>query len=168
VLRSRAGGGTANEQPPAPPGAADHDGGTEVVRLLSVVHRRMQRLVETSRADAGLPLMSWQLLHHVDRHPGVTLGELARACELSKGRTSVLVDSLERRGYVVKSGDPVDGRLTRLHTTERMQESRRWHEAPYAAVVNALMNDLDDWERGALVAILRRVRESALSPGWLE
>jgi 5'-methylthioadenosine phosphorylase len=136
------------------------DSAAEVVRLLSLVNRRVQRLVDTARAEAELPPMAWQLLQAVDRHPGITLGELARTSELSKGRTSVLVDGLERLGYVAKCGDSADGRLIRLHTTERMAEVWHWYEARYAAVVDEVMSDLDDWERAALVGILRRLRTS--------
>ncbi len=150
--------------PPPPPAAPPHvtgrDSASEVVRLLSIVNRRMQRLVELSRAQLELPPMAWQLMHLIDGHPGITLGELARASELSKGRTSVLVDGLVRLGYVAKCDDASDGRLTRLNTTERMAEVWEWYESRYAAVVNEVMSDLDDWERAALVGILRRVRAS--------
>jgi MarR family transcriptional regulator, organic hydroperoxide resistance regulator len=159
-------GHAASPPPAAPPSVSGGDSATEVVRLLSIVNRRMQRLVETGRAEAELPSMAWQLMHTIDRHAGITLGELARASELSKGRTSVLVDGLVRLGYVSKSDDASDGRLTRLCTTERMAEVWEWYEGRYAAVVNELMSDLDDWERAALVGILRRLRTSAESRGW--
>ena len=146
--------------PAAPPGVTGRDSATEVVRLLSVVNRRMQRLVETAQAETELPSMAWQLLQSIDRRPGITLGELARLSELSKGRTSVLVDGLERLGYVSKRADAADGRLTRLETTERMAEVWQWYETRYALVVNELMSGLDDWERAALVGILRRLRTS--------
>ena len=150
----------------APPTTRGRDSASEVVRLLSLVNRRMQHLVEARRAQADLPPMAWQLMHYVDRHPGITLGELSRASALSKGRTSVLIDGLERLGYVEKRGDASDGRLTRLHTTTRMGEVWEWYESRYAAVVNELMCDLDDWERAALVGILRRMWASAERRGW--
>lgn len=152
--------------PAAPPVANGRDSASEVVRLLSLVNRRMHRLVESSRAESDLPPMAWQLMHHIDRHPGITLGDLSRASELSKGRTSVLVDGLVCLGYVEKRPDPSDGRRTRLHTTGRMVEVWEWYESRYTAVVNELMCDLEDWERAALIGILRRMRTSAEAHGW--
>jgi DNA-binding MarR family transcriptional regulator len=151
---------------PAPPTPLRRDSASEVVRLLSLVNRRMQHLVEARRAQEELPPIAWQLMHYVDGHPGITLGELSRASALSKGRTSVLIDGLERLGYVDKRDDARDGRLTRLFTTTRMEEVWEWYESRYAAVVNELMCDLDDWERAALVGILRRMWAAAERRGW--
>ena len=50
---------------------------------------------------------------------GIRLTELAARAQVSKQNASVLVDQLERSGYVRRMSDPTDGRARRVYVAER-------------------------------------------------
>jgi DNA-binding MarR family transcriptional regulator len=58
--------------------------------------------------DPDLSQHERQLLHHIPATGGVTLGWLAGHLALPKSSTSVLIKSLERRGFVTRKRDLAD------------------------------------------------------------
>lgn len=56
-------------------------------------------------------------LEALARERAVTLNDLASHLYLDKSTTSRVVDALERKGYVVRSENPADGRALRLKIT---------------------------------------------------
>src|SRR5438094_9336389 len=66
---------------------------------------------------------------HIDRRAGTRLTELARRARMTKQGMMLLVDDLERRGYVRRVPDPEDGRAKVVRLTARgrryVAEARR-------------------------------------------
>jgi len=152
--------------PPLRPGDDGVDTADEVVRLVALVNRHIQATVTALRRESALPTTAWHLLFEIYNRPGMTLAELARAGELSKARTSVLVEGLRGEGYVEKRADPDDRRVVRIFTTDRMDRVWLWYEERYRAAVREIMAGIDAEERRALVAALHKMREAAQARGW--
>ena len=72
----------------------------------------------------------------------LTVGELARAEQVTAATTSRLVSELERAGLVVRSADAADARVRRVSATQEgtalLMEGRRRRVARLAAAVQAL------------------------------
>lgn len=63
---------------------------------------------------------------------GTRITDLAAQAQVTKQSASVLVDALERAGYVERRADPADARVRRVHLTaraHRVQEVARAAEA---------------------------------------
>jgi DNA-binding MarR family transcriptional regulator len=152
---------------PVLPVRGDGDGaGEELVRILVLVNRHVQRAVEAARREGRLSVTAIRLLFEIAKRPGMTLAQLAAVGEMSKARTSVLVESLRAEGYVDKRADAADRRLVRVFTTDKMSEVWLWYENHYLAAVNELLAPVPEPERAALVRTLRRIRAAAAGKDW--
>ena len=111
--------------------------------------------------DPDLSQHERQLLHHVPPDGGVSLSWLAAHLALPKSTTSVLVKSLERRGFVRRARDRKDERRLAIVLTE---EGRRRVEADTVlepARLRAALAALAPGERRSLLAALERLAEAA-------
>lgn len=97
--------------------------GSEIAHLWQRVNRQLyERLRETAQLYDLTPV-SYQVIRHIERAPGITLSDLARSISSAKGHTSTIVEQLARAGLVEKRTDPSDQRLIRLHLTDRARET---------------------------------------------
>ncbi len=63
------------------------------------------------------------VMRHIDRHPGVTPSEVARATGLQRSNLSTALRALERRGFVQRRADPDDARGVNLFPTKRAADN---------------------------------------------
>ena len=151
--------------------ADQKDAGERAIWLADRVHSsaihvlRFLRMEDTTLGLTAPKLSALSVL--VFRGP-VTVGELARAEQVTPATTSRLVSELEALGLAERTVDPDDGRIRRVTPTDRgvalLHEGRRRRVARLAAAVE----HLSDVERAALAAaadILERlVSESGSGP----
>ena len=52
-------------------------------------------------------------------HNGASAGELTGEFQVRSSRTAAILNSLERKGYAVRSSDPEDRRKVRVYITEK-------------------------------------------------
>lgn len=113
---------------------------------------RLARRMRQQRAESALTLSQVAALATVERHPGVTPGELAAREKVQPPSMTKVVASLEAAGLVSRAPHPTDGRQVRLTTTAAgaalLKEDRRRREAWLAQ----RLGELDPDE----VAVLRR------------
>ena len=64
-----------------------------------------------------LNMIKIHLLTYIDQHPGVTVSELARMWNRTKGSISQQVKKLEGLGYIRKVRDEADRKVVRLYAT---------------------------------------------------
>lgn len=111
--------------------------------------------------DPDLSQHERRLLHHVPAAGGVSLTWLAAHLALPKSTTSVLVKSLERRGFVRRTRDPEDERRLAIVLTE---EGRRRVEADTVLDperLRAALAALAPGERRSLLAVLELLARAA-------
>ncbi len=103
-----------------------------------------------------------------------TVGELARALDVTQQAASKTTCELEELGYLTRRADAIDGRVTRLELTERgrhvIEVARLERAALEEDLVQAAGRDKVDMTRSVLAALLSltgrepAVRQRSLRP----
>jgi DNA-binding MarR family transcriptional regulator len=102
------------------------------------------------------------MTHLVTRGPG-TVTELARALHLSHSTTSGIVDRLQARGFVTRTRDEHDRRVTRIAPTGLVTDYvQRLEVGPFGRLTRALAAASDDERRAVLdgLAALRTLLDA--------
>ena len=102
----------------------------EIVELLNIYSRKIRSYNNTARSygtDEKLFLSEAHTIHHIGEHQGVSMNELAELTQRTKGATSSMVESLIKRGYVVKHKDASDQRRVKLALTPLGQKIYSYH-----------------------------------------
>jgi len=86
---------------------------------LRPVFLRLHRHLRSEEQLSGLSSTQTSLLHSIQRHPGIGLGELAAQEHLSSPTLVAHIDKLESAGYVERArSDPNDRRRVDLRLTD--------------------------------------------------
>ena len=90
---------------------------------LGYLVNRAARLMAHELADrlrpAGIGIGQWAVLLFLWARDGATQAELARVVAIEPPTIVRTIDRMVRDGLVTRGADPRDGRLTRIHLTER-------------------------------------------------
>jgi DNA-binding MarR family transcriptional regulator len=76
----------------------------------------------------------------IERHGGVTAGELAAEAGLTTGAVTAVIDRLERAGYARRVRDEEDRRRVKVEVTPRLEERAGAIYAPLFEEWAAMMN----------------------------
>src|SRR5687768_13070282 len=102
----------------------------------------------------------------IERHGGVTAGELATESGLSTAAVTAVIDRLERAGYARRVRDPDDRRRVRVEVTTDLQHAADELYGPMMAEWNAMMNAATIEQLQLMVAFMREANE--VKPRHLE
>jgi DNA-binding MarR family transcriptional regulator len=108
------------------------------MRALLDTHRVIaEAMGQRLRAEVGLSLAQWEVLHRLDQAPGgrLRMVDITRQLCVSKSGVTQLVDRLERAGLVAREFSPSDRRLTYAALTERGSEVLRRAGPVWAPIV---------------------------------
>lgn len=90
---------------------------------LGYLLNRAARLMANELADrlrpAGVGIGQWAVLLFLWARDGATQAELARVVAIEPPTIARTIDRMVRDGLVIRSPDPRDGRVTRIHLTSR-------------------------------------------------
>lgn len=89
----------------------------DFMKLLWRLDHALQTASKRMAASLGVTGPQRLVLRVVGRFPGITPGETAAILRLHPSTITLVVDGLERAGFVARSGDPADRRRTRLRAT---------------------------------------------------
>lgn len=126
-------------------------------RLGSVVHDLAWVLRHAEPAAGGddqLPPTEFQVVRYLDRHPGSSVGELARGLGLRQSNASTAVRALIDRGLVARHPDEDDRRVVRLTTTARSADRRAPVEASWAETLEQALGELSAEDASAVRAAI--------------
>ena len=99
-----------------------------------------------------------EVLLHKGPAPVNTIGELVH---LTSGSITAAIDRLERKSLVARCADPSDRRARVVHLTEAGQALIERAFRDHAAAMEAAAGGLSAVERGAAVALLKKLGLSA-------
>jgi DNA-binding MarR family transcriptional regulator len=122
----------------------------EVIRLSSAVSEVLSRELEVSLRDLAA-------LHHLVGRPPLGPAELARRLGMSTASATVLVDRLERAGYLRRRPDPEDRRRVVLDVTDATATRSLAAVTPLTRAVTAIGDRLDERDRDAVAGYLTEV-----------
>ncbi len=101
---------------------------------------RLARLLR-QQDDSGVAPALLTALAVIEREGEMTLGELARQEQVTPPTITKVVGALEERGFVERTRDEQDGRVSRVRTTAK---GRRWLDASRARRTAWLATQLGD------------------------
>ena len=99
-----------------------------------------------------------EVLLHKGPAPVNTIGELVH---LTSGSITAAIDRLERKSLVERGADPADRRARVVHLTEAGRTLIECAFRDHAAAMEAATSGLSAAERGAAVALLKKLGLSA-------
>jgi DNA-binding MarR family transcriptional regulator len=95
----------------------------------------------------------------IERHGGVTAGELATEAGLTTGAVTAVVDRLERRGYVRRTRDAEDRRKVRIEVAPKFIAEAEKIYGPLFAEWSELMHRPTIEELEAMIEFMRAGNE---------
>ena len=118
---------------------------TDLASDLRLGCMRLARRLRTERVSDDLTLSQWAVLGSLERHGGLTVGELARVERVKPPSMTRIVNSLAEAGLVVRRPHAVDGRQVVVDLTDEalslLTEDRRRRTAWLALQVAELTDD---------------------------
>ncbi|MBX3192609.1 MAG: MarR family transcriptional regulator [Labilithrix sp.] len=116
-------------------------------------------------AELGVSASQLAALHHVAKHPGCSLTQLADLLDLNKSAVTGLVARMERDRVLRREPDENDGRASVLHVTARGDDVRARSSALTRRLTAELTEGFDPKEMEVVMRFLNAVIErSSASP----
>lgn len=118
-------------------------GHLDTLKKIRIVIRAAQRhsaWIEKQCGVSGAQLWVMQELHE---HSGLRVGEIANRLAIHQTTASNLLDSLERRGYVVKTRDREDQRVVKLTLSDQGAELLLRAPAPARGLLTEALRKLE-------------------------
>lgn len=94
----------------------EHELAVKVIEIIPYLSRSLTAAVRTE-LEEGITLSQLRVLAYLRRHPGASLGEVARWRDVSLPTMSRMVGCLVKRGWVSKTPDPRNRRSIMLTLT---------------------------------------------------
>jgi DNA-binding MarR family transcriptional regulator len=134
--------------------AAEHARMLAVLELFRVVFKSVRRHYQSVQRQASMGGAQLWALSHVAGHPGIRVGELARALAIHQSTASNLVRDLERSGVLVRQRLHQDQRSVVLSVTEKGAAALKRAPQPLIGVLQQALSDLP---AGDLVVMQRKL-----------
>ena len=139
------------------------------LRLLSCSTQIETEIRQRLRSEFGVTLARFDLLAQLHRHAGgLRMSALSRYLMVTGGNVTGLTNELEKKGWVVRSADPQDGRSKLVRLTARGRHRFEQIAVVHESWVSALFGGLRAAQKRQLHELLGqlRVQMTALqSPG---
>ena len=131
--------------------------------LISEISRMMNDRIQQRSSDTpALQKSARLLLMELARKDGRTQLDLVKATHLKAPTISVVLQKLEKEGYVTKRPDEYDLRATRVTLTEKGRALDEQMRKTIYEEDEVAMSNLTDSERETLVRLLSKVRNTLL------
>jgi len=152
----------AARRTPSPPEPA-----TDVPELAGRLRLAATRLARQLRrhGDSGLSPTLAAALATIGRHGPMTLGALADHEQVARPTVTRAVDRLEAVGYVVRSDEPADRRITYVTVTDAGHAKLAEARARKDAWLATRLGELDPADAALVAAALPVLERLAGSPG---
>jgi DNA-binding MarR family transcriptional regulator len=113
-------------------------------------------------AQYDLTVPQYEVLTHLQRHPGMTQKELAGRCFAAKSGISMLLKKMETERWVKRITDEHDSRAKRLHLTALGQAQAKRSLSVQMQVVNVMGEHLTNHEIAVLTDLMQRLEQPLL------
>ena len=89
-----------------------------ILFILTQTTKASQLYIDKEMAALGITRSQWTLLAHLYFVDNVNQKELADLMDIGKAALGKLAAKLEKKGWIMRQGDEIDGRAMRLSITE--------------------------------------------------
>ncbi|MBI5278065.1 MAG: winged helix-turn-helix transcriptional regulator [Burkholderiales bacterium] len=142
-----------------------------VLRQFRVVFNSVRKHFRATEQKVGISGAHVWALSVVDEHPGIGVGDLARAMDVHQSTASNLVRALVAQGLLATEKDPADRRAVRLAIPAKGKRVLRSAPSPYEGVLPEALQDLKpatlkrlERDLGELIAVLDPEQSGAQIP----
>jgi DNA-binding MarR family transcriptional regulator len=111
-----------------------------IVFLLAKAHQRAQGVLKGHLQTFGLTPMQCLFMESLWEEEGLSVGEIGRRIALDTATLAGVLDRMVTAGWVRRETDPLDGRVARVHLTDKARAAI----AGLAAVIERTNNELLD------------------------
>ena len=129
---------------------------TSVGYLLKEAASALRSAMEAVLRPLGMSITHYSCLELLAQRPGLSNSELARGAFVSRQSMNVLLQALERDGFVTRPEQAAEGRVLPTRLTELGRSRLTAASAAVRGVEDRMRADLDAAERDQLRVLLRR------------
>lgn len=127
---------------------------------LEAVAKRLTTIKKDLLENSGIPEVSMAVCHYIDaidRLDRGTMGDLAKHMGYSKSSVTIMVDKLQRSGFVEKVRDVNDLRVYHILLTDKGQEVNDIKKMAYGQFIEHVDERLSTEERKELTRLLQKI-----------
>lgn len=127
------------------------------------IFNQILALEEQALSNVGACDLSVKELHvleavrHLERGARSTMTNVAQALSIRVSSLTTAVNTLVRKGYLQREGDPADRRIIRLHLTEKGGQANQLHSQFHRAMIQGVGERLKEDELDVLVQSLKNL-----------
>jgi len=128
--------------------------------LICSIFNAGQILRERAREESNLTDCSFlhmHTLHYVEENGSANMKEIAQFLHITPPSATSVVNSLVKRGFIVRAGSDADRRSIRLQVTKTGQKLLHDSFQRIMATVEENINKLSETEKKAFLSILNKI-----------
>jgi DNA-binding MarR family transcriptional regulator len=137
---------------------------TSLGYLLKEASSALRAAMEAVLRPLGMTVTHYSCLELLAQRPGLSNSELARGAFVTRQSMNVLLQSLERDGYVTRPAEAPVGKALPTRLTPRGRRSLAAASAAVRSVEDRMLSGMTGAERTAAHAILQRMIRSLKDP----
>lgn len=104
-----------------------------------------------------LSISEVHVLEAIGSEGDLTMAMIAEKLSVTPGSLTVSVNTLVKKGYVVRKKDPIDRRIAHLHLTSLGHDALEEHDLFHKAMIDYALTDLSAEESKIFVKALQKV-----------
>ena len=128
--------------------------------LIAKISRNIKKIKNQEMAEYGLRSVHVSCLYYLYSEESLTATELCELCEEDKATISRALDHLEKNGFIVRTPDENDARISRVRLTEEGRAQCEKARRIFDETCHQMLDGLDDSSISQLSALLTRIQEN--------
>lgn len=133
---------------------------TSMGYLLKEAAAALRTAMESVLRPLGMTITHYSCLELLAQRPGLSNSELARGAFVTRQSMNVLLQNLERDGYVVRPADAAIGKVIPTQLTPLGHQHLREATIAVRSIEQKMLAGLSGAEQRAVFAVLRRMTNS--------
>lgn len=133
------------------------------IRRIEILSRLHHMAFRATLREEDLPPAQAGAMRVVIRHPGMSQRELADRLHIQRATATVMLQKMEKAGYIDRRPDPEDQRISRIYPTEQAKamdaENQKAVDAYFARCFTGVAQEEFDAMEAALEKLGKNLRE---------
>ncbi len=134
----------------------------EILGNMRSIRHMMDTTFRPFSADHDFTYAQMVILHIVKYHPGIGIKELAASLGITSSAATQQVDSLVRKGYLVREGNAADRRSLNLRVSADMDNRIEQMKTAFLEKMTGHFSVLSDDELAAYAELNRKIANKIL------
>lgn len=138
-------------------------------RRITKIAREVSKFTVRALKAEGVGTAEYDFLHVVRKNPGITQAGVREILSLDKGAAARRAANLEAKGYLVRRGNPDDGRSRLLYATSKadcLKESKASVESVYYEWLTEDLSPVDFGEFARILNLLYQKSKAESKAGF--